>query len=197
MILTVLITLIFIWAAGLVMFVHQMPTTPTTDDTSTDAIIVLTGGSLRVERGFELFGRDKAHTLFISGVGKDATLDDLLKKYGNDEVREKVTAGAAHIVLDYRALTTQTNAREAAHFIREQNLKTVRLVTANYHMPRSLMEFQAVVPEVRIIPDAVIPEPFRRDRWWDDQASRRLVLSEFHKYWAAWFRTCLSLDEVA
>lgn len=189
MILAFLLILLFVWGAALSLFVRSMPIAPTLNDESTDAIIVLTGGARRVERGFQLFGRDKAHTLFISGVGKDATLSDLIIKYGNEEVRAKVAEGAAHIVLDYRAESTQTNAREAAHFIRERKLSTVRLVTATYHMPRSLMEFASVVPNVRIVPDPVFPESFHRNGWWADEASRKLVVSEFHKYWAAKLRS--------
>jgi uncharacterized SAM-binding protein YcdF (DUF218 family) len=197
MMLGFIIILFGIWVSGLAAFVHHMPTSTTTDDTSTDAIIVLTGGSGRVAHGFELLARDKAHTLFISGVGKDTTLDDLLNKYGNESVREKVINNAAHIILDYRAMSTHTNAYEAARFIRTQSLKSVRLVTANYHMPRSLIEFRSAVPDVQIIPDPVIPKTFHRGYWWKDDASRHLVLSEFHKYWAAWFRTRLSLETVS
>lgn len=190
----ILIVLIFGWLTNLENFMHRIPITASVNDESTDAIIVLTGGALRVERGFTLFGRDKAHTLFISGVGKDTTLKDLLAKYGNPEVREKVANGSAHIVLDYRSADTQTNAQEAAHFIREHGFSSVRLVTASYHMPRSLIEFQSVVPDVHIIPDPVFPESFQRDGWWEDTSSRDLVMSEFHKYMAVWIRTRLNLE---
>jgi uncharacterized SAM-binding protein YcdF (DUF218 family) len=187
-ILTVLLVGFLFWFSGLVSFVQRIPTTATADDISTDAIIVLTGGSLRVERGFELFGQDKAPTLFISGVGKDTTLQDLLTKYGNPSVREKVQQGAAHIVLDYRADSTYGNAREAAKFIRDYDLTSVRLVTSNYHMPRSLVEFQSVLPNLIIIQDSVLPTSFHHENWWKDAPSRRLVLSEYHKMMAAFFR---------
>lgn len=192
-VLTVLTVMALIWLAGLVQFVMRIPQTDIASDESTDAIIVLTGGSLRVQHGFDLFARDKAHTLFISGVGKNTTLEDLVSKFGNDAVRTKLSGGVAEVVLDHRASSTQTNAREAAQFIRERGLSSVRLVTGNYHMPRSLMEFHSVVPSVRIIPDAVVPEPFQNEAWWHNAAARLLVISEYHKYWAAWFRTRVDL----
>lgn len=190
----ILLVLVLAWLASLASFMHRVPTSISLNDESTDAIIVLTGGAMRVERGFTLFGRDKAHTLFISGVGKDTTLNELIAKYGNPEVREKVASGAAHIILDYRAENTQNNAQEAAQFIRERGLASVRLVTASYHMPRSLVEFKSVVPDVRIIPDPVFPDSFKREEWWKDASSRDLVMSEFHKYLAVWVRTRLNLD---
>jgi uncharacterized SAM-binding protein YcdF (DUF218 family) len=177
------------WFVGLALFVYSIPSTTTANDTSTDAIIVLTGGPKRVARGFDLLGRDKAHTLFISGVGKDTTLNDLLDKYGNDAVREKVKQGVARVVLDYRADSTFRNAHEAAQFIREKNLIVVRLVTANYHMPRSLLEFEGVLPRLVIIPDPVLTDSFHPTQWWQDNVSRQMILLEYHKWLAVWFRT--------
>ncbi|MBN8543741.1 MAG: YdcF family protein [Alphaproteobacteria bacterium] len=188
-IVTVCAALLLAWFIALLLFVQRIPAHGTTDDTSTDAIVALTGGVLRLERGFQLLGRDKAPILFISGVGKTTTRDELLREYGTTAIKDKIQKNAAELLLDYAADSTYTNAHEAARMIRSRGLTTIRLVTSNYHMPRSVMEFERAIPEVFVIPDAVMPPKFQTKRWWADSYSRTLVLREFHKYWLVWFRT--------
>ena len=48
----------------------------------TDAIVVLTGGSLRLQSGIELLREGKGRKLFISGVNQQVDLDDLLRIFG-------------------------------------------------------------------------------------------------------------------
>lgn len=186
-----LFAILFGWVLGLVVFVHGLPTRATASSVRTDAIIVLTGGSARVERGFAMLAEGAAPVLFISGVGKDVTLQEMLLEHANLKTREAIADLGASIVLDHVALTTQTNAREAAQFVRERNFHSVRLITAHYHMPRSMAEMQNALPEVKIIADPVFPSGFRRDQWWRHKNSRDLVLSEFHKSLAVLFRPIL------
>lgn len=186
---TVCAALLLTWFIALLLFVQRIPTHSTSDDTNTDAIIALTGGVLRLERGFDLLGRGKAPILLISGVGKTTTREELLREYGTPAIREKIEKNTAELLLDYRANSTYTNAYEAARFIRSRSITTIRLVTSNYHMPRSLMEFERAVPEVFVIADAVMPPAFQTKHWWADGYTRNLVLREFHKYWLVWFRT--------
>src|SRR5262249_10925921 len=92
------------------------------------------------------------------------------------------------LVLGYLASSTQSNASEVAAFAAARELHTIRLITSHYHMPRSLLEFRAAMPDVAILPDPVFPDG-EREAWWQQEASHKLVLSEFHKYLAAWART--------
>ncbi len=43
---------------------------------------------------------------------------------------------------------------------------SLRLVTANYHMPRSLLEFARAMPDIEIVPHPVFPEISRGPHWW-------------------------------
>jgi uncharacterized SAM-binding protein YcdF (DUF218 family) len=179
----------------LVAFEYDIPEATTKrSDAHTDAIIVLTGGSLRVPYGVKLLGEGKADRLLISGVGKHVSLNELLKEQLDDATRAAIQKRDAIIALDYRADNTRNNARETARFIRKHNFHSVRLVTANYHMQRSLLELQHAMPDVTIIADPVFPEAFRRNQWWRDATTRRLVLSEFHKTYAAMARYALGLE---
>lgn len=187
----ILFAIIAFWGLGLAVFVHSLPTRSTPASVKTDAIIVLTGGNARVERGFAMLASGAAPVLLISGVGKDVTVRDMLMEHADAKTREAISERGASIVLDHVALTTQTNARESAQFVRERQFKSIRLITAHYHMPRSMAEMQAALPEVEIVADPVFPAGFRRDQWWRHKTSRDLVLSEFHKSLAVLFRPVL------
>lgn len=191
-ILSILTLLLFLWAIGLVAYVHQIPQRGETRAQKTDAIVVLTGGSLRIAYGFELFAKGLSGTLIISGVDKKVTLDTLLQQYASPATRSALRKKANHILLDRRADSTQQNAREVALFVRQKQFRSIRLITANYHMPRSVLEVKRLLPGVTVIPDAVFPSAFRRDAWWKDALTRSLLLSEFHKYWWARVRPLIA-----
>lgn len=169
------------WAVALAVFVHSLPGAPVPADVKTDAIIVLTGGSDRVERGFDMLAQGAAPVLLISGVGENVTLQEMLNEHASAATRNAISKQGAQIVLDYVARSTESNAREAAQFVRERNYHSIRLITAHYHMPRSLTEMQAALPEVKIVSDPVFPAGFQREQWWNHENSRKLVISEFHK----------------
>jgi uncharacterized SAM-binding protein YcdF (DUF218 family) len=179
------------WAAGLLFFVQRLPQQPTPASVRTDAIIVLTGGSARVERGFAMLAQGAAPVLMISGVGKDVTLQEMLYAHADSRTRDAIVLRGASIVLDHVARTTQTNAREIAQFAQERQLRSARIITADYHMARSLAEIRTALPEVELVPDAVQPSGFKRDQWWRHKTSRELVLSEYHKTIAVLVRSLL------
>ncbi len=64
----------------------------------------------------------------------------------------------------------------------------MRLVTAAYHMPRSLLEFRYAMPNVLIIPHPVFPSHVKQDRWWAYPGTAMLLMSEYNKLIFAWFR---------
>ena len=51
---------------------------------ATDAIVVLTGGSLRLPSGIALLREGKGDKLFVSGVNQGVNLEDLLRISGKD-----------------------------------------------------------------------------------------------------------------
>lgn len=179
--------LIFL-AATLVSFVDDIPTTPVGDSVTTDAIVVLTGGSLRLSYGFELLAKGKADKLFISGVHDEADLNMLMSEHHAPVSLQKRENIEKSITLDYVADNTRKNAIETAKWAKKEGVRSIRLVTANYHLPRSMIEFERAMPDVVIIPDPVFPEKFTLNSWWRDKVSRPLVLSEFFKYIAVWNR---------
>lgn len=173
---------IIAWLGGLLWFVACIPETPVDPDLKTDAIVVLTGGSARLERGIELLQQGRADVLFITGVGGDSSLKEVLK-HADTPDEESLGSLRDKIEVGNKARTTFGNSEEVKAWIeKKKNIRSVRLVTANYHTPRSLLIFSHAMPEVTFIADPASPKHFSRKRWLSDPNSLRLAFSEYNKY---------------
>ena len=181
---------VLLWLAGLAWFGFSMPQTPVDGRTKTDAIVVLTGGSGRLAEGIRLLAAGAAPVLFVSGVDPRVGKQSVLRGAGG--VPEALRP---RIVLGYRAEHTQGNADETALWARTQNLKSLRLVTANYHMRRSLLELRSALPNARIIAHPVFPQAVTRGHWWRSLSSIAIVNGEFYKFAAALIRVTLTAAE--
>ena len=171
------------WAYGLISFVKQIPASVLDIDSKTDAIVVLTGGSRRFDESLRLLYEQKAQKLFVSGVGVDTDLNSmlLLSAY----VPKNIAELAKNIELGYDAQNTKGNAEEVAKWVQKNNIKSIRLVTGNYHLKRSIIEFNKVMPDIKIIPHPVTPEQFSLDQWWTSSAMKKLLVTEYNKYLVA------------
>jgi uncharacterized SAM-binding protein YcdF (DUF218 family) len=171
------------WSIGFLAFVAAIPDTVENPKGETDAIVVLTGGTGRLEEGVTLLSEKRAKKLFVSGVYRGVDVQQLL-----DISRKAPEELTCCIALGYAANSTLGNATETAEWLADERFKSIRLVTANYHMPRSLIEFRHVMPNVRIVPHAVFPPQFKRDEWWQWPGTAQLILIEYLKYLAATIR---------
>ena len=172
------------WLAGLAWFVISSLTIDSGDRAGgTDAIVVLTGGTLRLESGVGLLGAGKARKMFISGVNHRVHREDLMRVFGPVADR-----AACCIVLGYDADNTLGNARETAHWMHEEGFTSLRLVTGWYHMRRSLLEFHRAMPDAKIVAVPVYPHHDEHEPMtaWLDAAS--LTVGEYNKYLGAWLR---------
>ncbi|MEK9677358.1 MAG: YdcF family protein [Rhodospirillaceae bacterium] len=171
------ILILVILVLGLIAFVDKIPTRLADKETQTDAIVVLTGGSERLDEGLLLLTQKRAKKLFVSGVYRGVDVQRLLElsKQNREELR-------CCVALGYDAISTEGNAIETRAWLESEGYSSVRLVTANYHLPRSMMEFHHVMPGIRIIPHAVFPEQFKRDNWWLWPGTLNLILSEYMKF---------------
>ena len=167
-----------VWASGLYRFSQLIPQPLPDNQVATDAIVVLTGGAGRVGEGLSLLERGLAKKLFVSGVYRGVDVQELLKV-----ARRAPGNLECCIALGYAADNTRGNARETADWMRRENISAIRIVTASYHMPRSLLEFRRALPaDVRIVPHPVFPDGFPTESWWRNVSAMRLAISEYHKY---------------
>ena len=175
--------IVLVWLIGLWRFVAAIPSDVTAPDRTTDAIVVLTGGSLRVEGGLHLLAEGKAKKLFISGVYHGVDVSELLRVS-----RQSPDSVACCVVLGHAADNTLGNAHETAQWMENEGYHSLRLVTASYHMPRSMLEFTRAMPDIEIVPNPVFPEFMQEAAWWQSRRSAALIASEYSKYLAALVR---------
>ncbi len=170
--------LAFVLAAlGFPIFVWSLART-SADPGTADAIVALTGGEGRLAAGLSLLDQGKGTRLLISGVHSETTREELFVAVGG-----QVSPHAACCVdLGRSAESTIGNAEETASWVAEHNYRSVILVTASYHMPRSLMEVRAASPHTEFIPYPVFPDGVRLEDWWRDPATTGVLAWEYVKF---------------
>lgn len=171
------------WLAGFLWFAAGLPGEPPHGTGRTDAIVVLTGGSGRVDQGLRLLAQKRARKLFVSGVYRGVDVERLLEL-----ASDAPAALSCCVTLGYEAHSTRGNAIETARWVAENDIRSLRLVTAAYHMPRSLLEFRRRMPGVEIVPHPVFPPHVKQDEWWRWPGSAHLLAIEYTKYLLAWLR---------
>ncbi len=139
-----------------------------------DGIVALTGGAGRVETALTLLADGHARVALVSGVGATTDFATLARRAGIDPaLRVRVTLGRA-------ATSTYGNAAETAEWVHANDLHSLIVVTAGYHMRRALAELGRALPGVALHPAPVVPAALRRDKW----ASLRLLAGEYNKWLA-------------
>ena len=170
-----------IWAVGLVTFAERVETsTPGSEPPVADAVVALTGGSsARLEQAMALLERGRGRRLLISGVDPAATREDI-----RGVTRAYNRIFDCCVDLGRQAEDTIGNARETADWARANGFRTLIVVTADFHMPRSLVELRAVMPGVELIPYAVATRQLDARRWDRSTKDARVMVGEYNKYLA-------------
>ncbi len=171
-----------LWGIGLVRFVGDIPDHVEDTTTQTGAIVVLTGGSGRVNEGLALLDKNLAAKLFVSGVYRGLDVRKLLQLARRNPSHLEARIGIGN------AVDTIENASETAAWSLHQRISSLRLVTAAYHMPRSMLEFHHAMPGIRIVSHPVFPDHVKQDEWWAWPGTATLFISEYNKFLMAWVR---------
>ena len=145
---------LLLYALGYAAFAVLLP--KPAGDERTDAIVVLTGGTGRLERGFALMKEGRARRLLISGVPSTARPEDYLERHEVDPDLFECC-----VALGKESFDTRSNADEVARWVERRRYRSIRLVTNDYHMPRALYQVRRRLGDaVSVLPDAV-PAPER------------------------------------
>ncbi len=183
-----LLALGFLVAAfGFVGFLSQLRGAEIKPERRADGIVVLTGGSSRVSDAVELLAGGYGRRLLISGVHPTNDANDISRSL--PEARSFI---ACCVDLDYSAVNTRSNAAQTRRWAHERGFKSLIVVTSNYHMPRAIVELAHAMPDIELIPYAVVGERWRDEPWWTSGPTVRLLLSEYAKYVAAELRVRLA-----
>jgi len=161
------------WIGGLVWFTH-MATRPYPPPPDADGIVALTGGADRVATALRLLRAHRAPRLLLSGIGGGAELAGLAHRANIDP-----TPLAGEVTLGRQATSTRGNAIETAAWVRRNDIKSLIVVTAFYHMPRALTELRRTLPGVTLYPDPVLTP---RSGGLGRVVTLRLIAEEYTKY---------------
>ena len=177
------LTILFagVWLIGLMQFVSSISKNPNITDEKAEAIVVLTGGKRRLTAGIDLFLHGRATSFFVSGVNEKVKISDIQKLFKAKSNSVSSTLIHCCVTLGYAAENTQGNAIESSKWVKNRGFKSLFLVTSNYHMKRSLLEFKLQMPRVKIIEYPVVANNLMLDDWWFRLGSLKLLLSEYHK----------------
>ncbi len=124
-------------------------------DTETDVVLVPTGGPGRIDRGLEVLRDGNAKVMFVSGVDPEVTADEFAAQF-------KVTRREMDccVTLGKLAVDTRSNAGETAQWLAQNDYRTVRLVTTDWHMPRASAEMVDALPgHITLYEDGVPSDP--------------------------------------
>jgi uncharacterized SAM-binding protein YcdF (DUF218 family) len=158
--------LILLYALGFILFAVALDR-PAKPDVRTDAIVVLTGGSGRIEHAMDVLSDGSAKRLLISGADPSVTKKDMIERLGG-----KARLVRCCVDLGSESVDTRTNAEEAGRWLEKHKYKSLRLVTNDWHMRRSAYEFRRVLGgQYKLVIDAVRTEP-----------SFAILFSEYNKY---------------
>jgi uncharacterized SAM-binding protein YcdF (DUF218 family) len=174
-------------AAGFVGFLSQLRETEAKPARTADGIVVLTGGSSRVSDAMELLADGYGQRLLISGVHRASGPSDISRSLSDNQ-----SLLSCCVDLDRSAVNTRSNAAEARRWAHQRGFKSLIVVTSNYHMPRAIVELTHAMPDIALIPFAVVGDKWREEPWWSNGATMRLLLSEYVKYVAAEVRVRLA-----
>ena len=147
--------LALIYALGFLFFALTLGKPAPADAGTTDAAVVLTGGSGRLEHSIAVLKDGRAKRLLVAGADPSVTKADIARRLGGS--RRLIQCC---VDLGSESVDTRSNAEEASRWLARHNFRSVRLITSAWHMRRARYEFRKVLgSQYRIVTDAVRSEP--------------------------------------
>ena len=182
---TAILLVLLAYAAGFLVFIAHLPAAPVSLPRA-DGIVALTGGDERLRTAVNLLEKGVGKRLLITGVDLQTT-KAVLGQLAHGGARFSCCAD-----IGYAAEDTHGNAEEAAQWTRENHFNSLVIVTGRYHMPRTMREFSAVLPDVSLIAYPVEQSRIDLNGWWRHPRTMELLHREYVKYLASLVTTRLS-----
>lgn len=142
-----------------------------------DGIVALTGGEARIREAARLLDAGKGGRLLISGVNRRTTREDLLRLTNLSSQKFNCC-----VDIGYEALDTQGNADEARVWASQRQFSSLTIVTASYHMPRSLAEIGIALPGIKLVAHPVVPRYLQATPWWLHFGATRALIAEYLRF---------------
>ena len=178
------LVLTLIWTAGLMAFAARVQqSTPAAQPQAADGVVVLTGANSkeRIAAGLDLLSNGYGKRVLVSGVNREASREDI--RNVSNAVKRLYDCC---VDLGFTAADTVGNARETADWAGAMRFSSLIVVTADYHMPRAMLELKAVLTPrgVALQPYPVATSALNGRRWWRSPSGARLMVVEYCKYLA-------------
>ena len=154
------------------------------NDIESPNIVILTGGANRIKDGLKIIenfqnSKNINYKILVSGTGMGFTKSSLKKKLGPNFNSQLIECC---IELDSVSKNTLTNASETFKWTKKNDIKEFILITSNYHMPRAILEFKNIMPNLKIHTYAITPDKHEIENWLSSYQTFGLVFTEYFKY---------------
>ena len=154
------------------------------NDIKSPNIVILTGGANRIKDGLKIIedfknSKNINYKILVSGTGMGFTKSSLKKKLGPNFNSQLIQCC---IDLDGVSKNTLTNASETFKWTSKNDIKEFILITSNYHMPRAILEFKNVMPNLKIYTYAITPKKHDIENWLSSYQTFSLVFTEYCKF---------------
>jgi uncharacterized SAM-binding protein YcdF (DUF218 family) len=154
------------WSAGFAYYLYLINSYKIDTSTTTEVIVVFTGGRQRIETGISLLKAGYSPLLFVVGIDSPNQLKNLLVEY---KVKQ------TQVIYGQTDMVQKDNAKEVADFITANNISSIRLVTSSYDMPIAIEELTkrvSATSNLHIVPHPVISQ----------QNEYKLLLAAYNNY---------------
>lgn len=146
---------VLFYALFFVIFAFTLGRPAPTTAQATDAAVVLTGGSGRIEHAIDVLRQGKSQRLLVAGADPAVTKADLARRVPGSGKLLKCC-----VDLGSESVDTRSNAEEANRWLSKHRFHSLRLITSDWHMRRARYEFRRVLGrKYLLVPDAVRTEP--------------------------------------
>lgn len=178
------LVLALIWFCGLLAFAARVQqSTPAPAPSRADGIVALTGANSneRLAAAMGLLEDGYGRRVLVSGVNRRASREDV--RNVSRAVRRLYDCC---VDLGFTAADTVGNARETVDWAQAMRYRRLIVVTADYHMPRAMLELRAVMRGGGVeLQTYAVPTPSLKARgWWRNPGAARLMVVEYSKYLA-------------
>lgn len=171
-----------IWFSGLLAFADRVQgSTPNRAPARAQGIVALTGANSneRLSAAMGLLEDGYGRRVLVSGVNPMASRADVRRV--SRAVRRLYDCC---VDLGFTAADTVGNARETASWAAAMRYQQLIIVTADYHMPRAMLELNAALRGTSVTAQTyAVPTPSLKARnWWRNPGAARLMVVEYCKY---------------
>ena len=150
--------------------------------TKADAIVAISGGETdaRTAEAVRLYKEGLSEHIIFSGDALDPDSPSNAQTMATAAIKAGVPAKA--ISLDEVAQDTRGNAAGVSAIVRQNQFKSMILVTSPYHQRRANIAFhRSLGKDFPIINHSSFDNNWRRSHWWATDISRSLTFAELQK----------------